>query len=362
MSGFSDDAPESLTRGKPLTSILFDLSDMDAIFQGQVTFKQVLDFKMRQAGETGKPYVPYRLPEVVKSIKTTQITSYANPYFGVISSAKNHDLDSGMAQVLLMCEGYTDGFILSALFGRVLNLEQLKQEIMVQIITMGGMQNWINRLSEIINIKLNSLEGHLDGIVVFLDSDNQSDAELNHLESEIQRSVKGIAISAPLHVMFAKPDIAVWIGLDRKKYPKEILAALDIKEILDTVDIDYFIKNNPEMQGAVRFLNSLIEEDLPLWESDAIKAVKMELEEAEWGVENKTVTLYPSHDDRESVKICRSIEDLKLALAEIAEIGAMNSMPFESGEAVFEVDYDSIVQEILIDYYSEQIEELGWEL
>ena len=37
-------------------------------------------------------------------------------------------------------------------------------------------------------------------------------------------------------------------------------------------------------------------------------------------------------------------------------------MPFEDGEAVFELDYYSIVEEILIDYYSEQIEELGWEL
>jgi len=40
----------------------------------------------------------------------------------------------------------------------------------------------------------------------------------------------------------------------------------------------------------------------------------------------------------------------------------MNSLPFEDGEAVFEVDYYGIVDELLIDNYSDQIEELGWQL
>ena len=60
----------------------------------------------------------------------------------------------------------------------------------------------------------------------------------------------------------------------RGKYPKSRLVWMDIKEILDSIDIDHFVKNDPEMQGIAHFLNSLIEEDLPLWESDAIKAVK----------------------------------------------------------------------------------------
>lgn len=115
------------------------------------------------------------------------------------------------------------------------------------------------------------------------------------------------------------------------------------------------------MKGVTYFLNSLLEENLPLWESDAIEAIKTALEEAEWDDVNNTVTL-PSHEDKEPDKVCRSLEELKYTLIEIAVNGAANSMPFEGSEAVFDLDYDSIVQEILIDYYSEQIEELGWEL
>lgn len=361
MSGFSDDAPESLTHGKQLTSILVDYSDMEVIFEGQATFKQVLDFKIRQAGETGKPYVPYQLPETVISTKTTLVTSEVNPSWGFITSTTSPDLGFGKAHVLLMCEGQTDASILTPIFGRLLNLERLKQEIILEIIPMEGMHNWVKRLPEIVNIKLNALEGNLDGIVMVLDSDVKSDEELNRLKNEILRSMGRIAISAPLHVTFAKPDIEGWIGLDRKKYPKSRLVWMDIKEVMDTIDIDHFVKNDSEMQGIAHFLNSLIEEDIPLWESDAIEPVKTALEEAEWDDMNNTITL-PSHDDKEPAKVCRSLEELKYALNEIAVNGAANSMPFEGGEAVFEVDYDSIVQEILIDYYSEQIEELGWEL
>jgi len=361
MSGFSDNAPESLTRGKQLTSILVDHSDMEVIFKEQATFKQVLDFKIRQAGETGKPYVPYQLPETVMSLQTTQITGEINIYWGSVTSKTSPDLGFGKAHVLLMCEGQTDASILTPAFGRLLSLEHLKEEIVLEIIPMEGMHNWLWRLSEIVNIKLNALEGSLDGIVLVLDSDTKSDAELNELKSEILRGVRNIAISVPLHVTFAKPDIHGWIGLDRGKYPKSRMAWMDIEEVMDTIDINHFVKNDPEMQSIAYFLGSLVEEDVPLWESDAISAVKMAVEEAEWDDMNSSVTL-PSYDDNESARICRSLEELKYALREIAINGAANSMPFEGGEAVFELDYDSIAEEILIDYYSEQIEELGWEL
>lgn len=361
MSGFSDDAPESLIRGKQLTSIMVDHSDMEVIFGGRATFKQVLDFKIRQAGETGKPYVPYQLPEKVISTITTIVTSEVSPRWGYITSTMSPDLGLGKAHVLLMCEGQTDASLLTPIFGRLLNLEHLKQEIVLEIIPMEGMQNWLKRLPEIVNVKLNALGGRLDGIVLVLDSDTKSDAELNQLKSEILRSMGKIAISAPLHVTFAKPDIHGWIGLDRGKYPKSRMVWMDIKELMDTIDIDHFVKNDPEMQVIAHFLNSLIEEEAPLWESDAIEAVKAALEEAEWDDVNNAVTL-PSHEDKEPDKICRSLEELEYALVEIAVNGAANSMPFEGGEAVFDLDYDSIVQEILIDYYSEQIEELGWEL
>ncbi len=116
MSGYSEDAPDYLIQGKQLNSVLFDQSDMEAIFLAQTSFTDVLDFKIRQDSETGKPYVPYKLPEAVQRATTTRIPVATGPTLGFMTSTALRDLGYGKTNVLLMCEGRTDALILEALF------------------------------------------------------------------------------------------------------------------------------------------------------------------------------------------------------------------------------------------------------
>jgi hypothetical protein len=107
------------------------------------------------------------------------------------------------------------------------------------------------------------------------------------------------------------------------------------------------------------------EADEPLWETDAREAVEQFLDELEWDAEEEVVWVPPppelSHKGARPRPI-RSFEDLHSELIQVAMNGANNSMPYEGGEPVFDVDYWGLVDEVLIDNWQEQIAEMGWQL
>ena len=362
MSGFSIDAPDALTMGKPANSVLFDESDMDAIFKGEVTFTQVLDFKIRQAGETGKPYVPFALPKTVQTADTKQVVIHPTATIGIITSQGEVDVRYGMSNVLLVCEGPTDSIILESLFKKLLIQRYLHEDIALEIIVMGYITNWAKRLPEIVNIKLKSIGQRFGGLIVLMDSDVMLEPKLSTIKNEIFDNMRRTAISLPMHVVFARPNIENWLDIETSVMNSELPKNILIEKALENVDLQYLVDNNPEFAGMIGFLNSLVDEDRPLWESDAISAVNVILENAEWNDENKTVSLHTDYDGRGFATVCHSLEELIFELVEIASVGSMNSMPFEGGAAVFEIDYDSIVQEILIDDYADEIKDMGWEL
>jgi len=97
-----------------------------------------------------------------------------------------------------------------------------------------------------------------------------------------------------------------------------------------------------------------------LWESDAREAVEHALESAEWDLEKGTVTLVPVAD-KEPYTVCESLSELHAALEDLAQTGASNSMPFEGGRPVFDIDYESLVYGILMEKYAGPIQEISWD-
>ena len=62
MSGYSNDASDALRFGNVLNIILFGKSDLELIFEEKHTFSEILEYKLRQAGDIGDPHVPFKLP------------------------------------------------------------------------------------------------------------------------------------------------------------------------------------------------------------------------------------------------------------------------------------------------------------
>jgi hypothetical protein len=58
MSGYSSEAVDALRVGKDLNVILFDRSDVE--YATDLSFAEVLEFKLREAAETGEVFVPYK--------------------------------------------------------------------------------------------------------------------------------------------------------------------------------------------------------------------------------------------------------------------------------------------------------------
>jgi hypothetical protein len=65
-SGFSDAAPDALTRGKKVNVILWDRGDLDALFLTGRTFTEILNTKLRHAAERGEVLVSMREAEKEK--------------------------------------------------------------------------------------------------------------------------------------------------------------------------------------------------------------------------------------------------------------------------------------------------------
>lgn len=59
-SGFSEDAPDALVRGKKVNVILWDRGDLDELFLTNRTLRSILDEKMRRAAEEGLVLVSMR--------------------------------------------------------------------------------------------------------------------------------------------------------------------------------------------------------------------------------------------------------------------------------------------------------------
>jgi hypothetical protein len=104
----------------------------------------------------------------------------------------------------------------------------------------------------------------------------------------------------------------------------------------------------------------------PDWAADARTAVEHALEAARWDSDEGVVFLQPPDGlGHKSAAIIAgrvsSLEDLRSRLVEEAMLGAQNSMPYDDGAPLYDLDYDTIVGEAL-EPYEAMIKSLGWEL
>ncbi|TET12727.1 MAG: hypothetical protein E3J81_10290 [Dehalococcoidia bacterium] len=361
MSGYSEDAPEALEQGKTPSVVLFDQSDMDAIFISDTNFVEVLDFKLRQAGEVGKTYVPFQLPKVIEEMKGKEVVVGADQVWrpDKVPTYAQVDLGYGQPVILVLCEGPTDALILESILRRLIAAERMYFQVAIEIKSLGGLRA-LKRLPETINIVQYRSGRQLSGVVVVLDTPSPDFLWALELGEQVEEYISQMAIPVPVHLSFAMPSTEAWVGLDRGSIPSGAEGLRLVQDAVDKIDLDELLGID-EVKATVKFIREVTEPEEPLWIADAREAVESALENAEWDPEKGIVTIQPLGEKEPAIE-CKSIGELRSELMEIASIGATNSMPYEGGEPVFDVDYWGLVDEILIDDYEKQIREMGWEL
>ena len=189
VNGYSKDVEDALRFGKTLNIILFNENDIPPIFNNEVSFLDVLKFKLREAGDTGSLNVSYELKQKAERI------SQSPPEF--ISMHPNNNSKSSNQNILIddllvFVEGLNDVWIVRNL------LEQIKERYILsyKIEVLHGAGN-VRQLPSILNIY-----GEYEqpkAVIVILDND-QATLEMEGIIKNVSEQLEKSSI--PITPMF----------------------------------------------------------------------------------------------------------------------------------------------------------------
>jgi len=123
---------------------------------------------------------------------------------------------------------------------------------------------------------------------------------------------------------------------------------------------DYETAKEPLLKSIDDMLSKKSEDNHRMfWEEEVCEALKAALKTARWNIEDSSVKIYNSHDDRDCT--CHTYDELVDELHRLATDTASVYMPFDGGEPVFDYEPYDDVADVLAEY-EEQIRELGWDI
>lgn len=327
VNGYSEDVEDALRFGKSLNILLFDRNDIELIFKGDVSFLEVLKFKLRQAGDTGSLLASYELREKavkISDLEPTEILKFEE------TSKMESKISIKIEDLLVFVEGRTDIPIIKNF------IEPIKHRysLSYRIEALNGANN-IRQLPSLLNVY-----GELrkpKAVIVILDDDqatNEMSAVIKNIEEQLQNS----SIYISTEFLFISETLKLKLKLQNR---------LDIEEL-----------RNEKLFGQLEaFVNQIAEyyydpvRDIP---KEALEGAMASLE---WNFEEGNL-----EGTDETYEIPFSIDTLDDLIYYLEEkIGnALNAeMPIEwLKQADFDYTYE--VQKFLLENYSEEIYKLGW--
>lgn len=325
VNGYSKDLEDTLKFGKSLNIILFDKEDIPLLFNGRVTFTDMLKFKLRQAGDTGSLQVPYKLAEDAKNISNIKPTTLQS--FVQLSRDKKRTIQ--VDDLLIFVEGKSDIQLINNL------LEPIKRDysLSYRIESLNGAAN-VRQLPSLLNL----YEDHSNtkGVIVVLDND-QLTKEMGYLIQNIEKQLQNSSIYTRL--------IFLYINEDLKNKLKQELSIEELRKESLFERLELFIA-----QIADYYYDHEI--DIPT------EVLKSRLAELDWNYKEGVIE---GVDDEQGMPFTiNTIEELIGYLDD--KIGhALNAeMPIDWLKE-YDFDHNDVIREYLIDNYSEQIEKLGWD-
>ncbi|MBB4803438.1 hypothetical protein HNP37_003513 [Flavobacterium nitrogenifigens] len=234
VNGYSADVEEGLKVGKPLNMVLFDGSDIQLIFNDEVSFLQVLKFKLRQAGDTGSLNVPYEITEDIQNIVEADLN-----FMFLDDLAEFNHQDDFYADFLVFVEGASDVKLVHAL----LNSKNDGRQLSYKIIVLEGVDK-IRELPALINQYIS--EYSTSAALIVLDQDIYDELKmiiettLENLEnSSIYINTKFLSISKSVKNILERLNKKI-SAKDQNLLEKTALYDELQKFIQNIIDVTYF--------------------------------------------------------------------------------------------------------------------------
>lgn len=235
MSGFSDDAPDALQKGKDITILLFDQMDFEATLDPKIGFYEVLMTKMRAAAEAGAVYLPYR------SLAVSRRPDKATP----VRQSTLKSPSGSRETLLIVCEGALDELILLILAQRFAEAKKLKRD--VKVVVANGKVT-APRIA-------NAVGSQVDGkslLLVLVDSDGDVKGSQKLLTEGVK--VPGAQFSIP------DPGIETWLKHDsdsfkarlRKETSRGIKQHEVIHQLVFDIDLNALFAKDESFATVVR--------------------------------------------------------------------------------------------------------------
>lgn len=327
VNGYSDDVEDALKFGKSLNIILFDKSDIPLIFNGEVTFTEVLKFKLRQAGDTGSLQVSYNLKEKaveISKIEPTEVLSFAE--FSKLQQHKSTKIDD----LLVFVEGKTDIPLINNFIKPIKNYYSLSYRIEA----LNGAGN-IRQLPSLLNIygSFNKTKA----VIVILDNDQAGETTNNTIQNIVEQFQKSSIYVRPIF-LFIDEHL-------KQRLSKE----MSIDEL----------RNEPLFERLELFISQIAEDyydpvkDIPL---DTLNRIFNNLE---WDFTKGEITV--GEDESGRPYSFESLEDFISFLNEEIVQAMHGEMPLHWLKEQECLDYDTEVREYIYDNHSKEIDKLGWD-
>ncbi|QDW19013.1 restriction endonuclease [Flavobacterium sp. KBS0721] len=330
VNGYSNDVEDALKFGKSLNIILFDSSDVKLIFNGEVTFLDVLKFKLREAGDTGSVNIPYSLKTKAERISKESKLDFLTAQLFQQKITKRKITED----LLVFVEGKSDIQIIDNLLKPI----ELDFLLSYKIISLEGINN-IRQIPSLLNLYATY---HQNKAVIVILDDGQATLQIKGIIENVTEQIENSSI--PINTKF--------FFIDEKL--KDKLS----HEILENV---IFSKNynKPQLYLELeRFLNQISYEYYDPEINIPKESLKSILNRAEWDYENNQIIFPDDYTDRDF--IVENLEDLIEFLNEEVINVVQGEMPLEILKENDYLDYDSEVRDHLLTYYKDKLEKLNW--
>ena len=323
-AGYSDDAVPALVTGKPLNIILFDENDLEHIFCKKASFLDVLQFKLREAGDTGSLLSPYHIPETIKEASESDIEDARN--------SKLRDIE--VEDIIIFVEGENDIEPINKIINEIPNDFNFKYKF----IPLGG----INRVFDIATI-LNQYDHrkNLKGVIVFLDEDVKTYLGV----SKLQKAKKKIDESA----VYIDSKFVYVSDFDNKIINAEKLAPSQIDGL------------NSYMT-ALSFLNgiyALYNRDDP-FDFSSYGKIEPVLSKGTLNPDQGVIQFWD--DDYDMPFAINTIDSLVEFIDDKIVSGIINDLPVSVIKEIDMLDYSTDVREWLYYNYKDELLLLGWDI
>lgn len=329
-NGYSDDVEDALKFGKSLNILLFDESDIEIIFNGEVSFLEVLKFKLREAGDTGSLRASYKLKEKAEEILKSETIELINELSDDIFEEEVSKKNSIVNDLLVFVEGKSDIQAIKKFIEPI----RSRYSLSYRIEALNGAEN-IRQLPSLLSQYTNYQ--NIKAVIIFLDED-QNNSSTDRLLKNIRKQIEDASIYVRTLFLFINDDLK--------------------EELMNNILNQEVIKNEQAFGRLELFLRGISEyyydpeRDIPR------KALINAMKGLEWNFEDKAIEGYADYNGH-SFSIT-TLEKLIDFLNEEMIQAMQGEMPMYWLKEQEYLDYETEVREYLHDNYFEEIEQMDW--